>query len=345
MRSCKYIIAGLALAVIGATCGLAQDVTDTVTSVPGISIQTEVDRAEIYIGDLIKYTVTIEYDSTYQLIPPPLGANLGAFDVKDYQSDILTRLEGGRFRSTNIFVLSTFTTGDYVIPPIPVIFDLPDSSRKALLSEAVPIKVLSLLGNASDSVDIKPLKSQYEFVRDLTAYYAVGAAGLLVLILLAILVWLKLRRKKKVEEPVDLRPAWEIAFEKLAFLKQKELPDQGQFKRYYIELTEIIRAYYERMYNLNVLDMTTAEFLEAFVRLKLPDGLYDETKEFLGHADLVKFAKFVPELERTESDFEYAHSAVEVVRADFERRLQPQLDGGEAGRPGQDISRLPEVTS
>ncbi|UCE23148.1 MAG: hypothetical protein JSU74_07515 [Candidatus Zixiibacteriota bacterium] len=315
------------------------------TSVPGISITTEVDRAEVYIGDLINYTVTIEYDSTYQLIPPPLGANLGAFDVKDYQSDILTRLEGGRFRSTNVFVLSTFTTGDYVIPPIPVIFDLPDSSRKALLSEAVPIKVLSLLGNAGDSVDIKPLKAQYEFLRDLTLYYVGGAAGLLVLILLAILIWLKLRRKKMAEEPVDLRPAWEIAFEKLAFLKQKELPEQEQFKLYYIELTEIIRTYYERMYSLNVLDMTTTEFLQAFEQLDLPDGLYDETKEFLGHADLVKFAKLVPERERAESDFEHVHHAVERVRVDFERRVQPQLKIGKTGDSEHDVSRLPEVTS
>ena len=53
-----------------------------------IEIKTSVDLAEAYIGDLITYTMTITYDSTIELVPPPLGANLGAFDVKDYQADV-----------------------------------------------------------------------------------------------------------------------------------------------------------------------------------------------------------------------------------------------------------------
>ncbi|UCG60638.1 MAG: hypothetical protein JSV52_09905 [Candidatus Zixiibacteriota bacterium] len=319
---------------IGVSGVWGQTDVDTVSAVPGITIKTEVDRAEMYVGDLITYTITIEYDSTYELIPPPLGANLGAFDVKDYQSDILTQLEDGRYQSKNIFVLSTFTTGDYVIPPIPVVFNMPDGTRKALLSEGVPIKVLSLLENAGDSVDIKPLKAQYEFKRDLTPYYIWGGLGLLVLILAAVLIILKLRQKKEISEPLDLRPAWEIAFEKLALLKQKNLPQEGQFKQFYIELTEIIRVYYESMYRLNVLDMTTEEFLAAFGKLELPEGLFERMEAFFEHADLVKFAKLIPEFERAEEDFEEVHTAIEDVRADWDRRLRPQLHDR---RPGDDI--------
>ncbi len=326
----RYIVAVLVVG-LGSSSARGQTGVDTVKTVPGITIRTEVDRAEMYVGDLISYTITIEYDSTYELIPPPLGANLGAFDVKDYESDIVTRLDGGRLQSKNIFTLSTFTTGDYVIPPIPVVFNMPDGTRKALLSEGVPIKVLSLLENAGDSVDIKSLKAQYEFERDLTPYYVGGGLGFLILVLIVVLIVMKLRQKKEAAEPVDLRPAWEIAFEKLALLKQKNLPQQGQFKQFYIELTEIIRIYYESMYRLNVLDMTTEEFLEAFAKLELPDGLYDRMKAFLAHADLVKFAKMIPEIERTETDFEEVHVAIEDVRTDWDRRLRPQLHEGGSG--------------
>src|SRR3990170_2146812 len=119
----------------------------------------------MYIGDLVNYTITVTYDSTIELLPPPLGANLGAFDVKDYQTDISTKLPDGRLKSESHFVLSTFTTGDYIIPPVPMAFELPDGSRKILLSESVPIKVNSLLLNADDSADIHPLKAPYEFQR------------------------------------------------------------------------------------------------------------------------------------------------------------------------------------
>jgi hypothetical protein len=299
---------------------LAQNEPDTVESLKGIEIETSVDRAEVYIGDLITYQLTVIHDSTIELEPPPLGANLGAFDVKDYQSDIRSKLPDGRIKSTNKFVLSTFTTGDYVIPPIPVMFIMPDSSRKVILSQAVPIKINSLLSAGADSADIRPLKAQYEFKRDLGPYYFWGGLVLLILVISAILIWLRLRKKRRATEPLDLRAAWEIAFERLALLKQQDLVAESKYKQYYVELTEIARQYLGRMHDINALDMTTEEFLLLFKERELPSGLHEDISRFLRHADLVKFAKFIPERERTESDFEYVHEMIEQVRVDFERQ-------------------------
>ncbi|MFQ5499327.1 MAG: hypothetical protein ACE5FH_06615 [Candidatus Zixiibacteriota bacterium] len=313
----------------------AQEKPDTVESLSGIEITTSVDKADIYIGDLITYSLTIVYDSTIELIPPPLGANLGAFDVKDYQSDIITELPGGRIQSENMFKLSTFTTGDYVIPPVPVMFVLKDKRRKIVLSEAVPIKVNSLLLNSDDSVDIRPLKAQYEFKRDYTKYYWYGGAGLLVLIAGISLLWIRARRRRDVGDPVDLRPAWEIAFEKLAFLKEKRLLQEEAFKPYYIELTEICREYLGRMYSINVLDMTTEELLAQLEQLTTPDRFMGIMVELLHHADLVKFAKLIPDGDRAESDLDVVHDIIESVRAEHERRsvANQQLAEGERIRP------------
>jgi len=298
----------------------AQEAVDTVTSLPGIEIQTSVDRAEIYVGDLITYRLTIIYDSTIELIPPPLGANLGAFDVKDYEPDVKSTLPDGRIKSTSKFILSTFTTGDYVIPPVPVMFLMPDSSKKVVLSESVPIKVKSLLAEGADTADIRPLKAQYEFKRDLTPYYFWGGVALLVLAIVGSLLWWRWRKKKRAAMPVDLRPPWEIAFERLALLNERGYLAEGAFKQYYIELTEIAREYLGRMYEVNVLDMTTEEFLFHFRELPLPGDLYDDMSRFLQHADLVKFAKLVPEKERIEADFEFVHKMIDQVRVDFEQR-------------------------
>lgn len=327
MRSIKIYFIIFSLIVLSSDNILSQtqDDIDTISSLSGIEIRTSVDRAEIYIGDLITYKIIIMYDSTYELVPPPLGANLGNFDVKDYNSDLITKLDDGRIQSENIFKLSTFTTGDYIIPPIPVIFNLPNGTRKALLSESIPIKVNSLLGNVDDSTDIKPLKVQYEFERDYTLYYVWGGAAFLVLLIAAILIWRRLRRKKEEIEPIDLRPPWEIAFEKLAMLRQKNLPQDELYKIYYFELTEIIREYYGKMYALNVLDMTTEEFLEVFSEKELPENIYDRTKKMLNHADLVKFAKLIPELERTDFDFEEIHKMIENVRSDYEMKKRMEV--------------------
>ncbi len=304
--------------------GSAQTEPDTVQSLPGVEIRTSVDRAEMFVGDLITYTLTITYDSTIELEPPPLGANLGAFDVKDYQPDVVTELDDGRIQSKSVFVLSTFTTGKYIIPPVPVVFTLPDGGKKILLSEAVPITVESLLQNVGDSADIKPLKAQYEFQRDYTPYYLWGGLGLLVLLIVAGLLWWRLRKRKKMAEPVDLRPAWEIAFERLAILKEKRLLREGNHKLYYIELSENLRWYLGRMYQKNVLDMTTGEYMAQFEEVALPHAVYDETLSFLRYADLVKFARLEPKLDRCQQDFDTVHAIVEQVRAEYERQRQPE---------------------
>jgi hypothetical protein len=318
-------IGWISIAVL-VTAGLtyAQPKVDTVKSISGIEIKSSVDMAEAYIGDLITYQITITCDSTIQLVPPPIGANLGEFDVKDYQADVETKLKDGRVQSQTTFVLSTFTTGDHIIPPLPIMFIMPDSTRRVMLAEGIPIKIKSLLANAGDSVDIKPLKPPYAFKRSYVAYYIFGGA-LILLLALAGYSWYRWRRRKVAEQPVDLRPAWEIAFEKLAFLREKKLLEDGKHKEFYLELTEIVRAYLGRMYDLTALDMTTTEFLELLGELTLPDGLHDRVSKFLHHADLVKFAKYVPEPGRSQQEYEIAHDIVEVVRADYMQRQQTQL--------------------
>jgi len=299
----------------------AQELPDTVANIPGIEIQTSVDKAEVYIGDLVNYTITVTYDSTIELLPPPLGANLGAFDVKDYQTDISSKLPDGRIKSESRFVLSTFTTGDYVVPPVPMAFELPDGSRKIVLSETVPIKVQSLLLNTDDSVDIRPLKAQFEFQRDWTKYYIWGSIFFIILAALGYFIWQKMRRQKVLGH-IDLRPAWEIAFEKLAKLEQKGLVGKRLFKEYYIELTEILRNYLGRMFAANIPDMTTDEFFSNFEIIGIPDDIKENMKKFFNHADLVKFAKFIPEAERCKSDFVYVHDIVERVRKDFQAKAE-----------------------
>ncbi|MFZ1685102.1 MAG: hypothetical protein WAU88_13385 [Candidatus Zixiibacteriota bacterium] len=315
---CRFTLLML-MSLVAVVPVVAAGTEDTVKAIPGIEIKTSVDKAEVYVGDLVKYQVTIVHDPAIKMIPPPLGANLGAFDVKDYQADVETKLPDGRIQNLTTFVLSTFTTGDYIIPGVPLIFILADSTRKVMFADPVPIKIKSLLENAGDSVDIKPLKAPHEFKRNLTPYFVI--AGIFLLLIAAALLFLRLRKRAGLAEFVDNRPAWEIGFEKLALLREKRLLDQDKPKLYYIELTEIIRWFLGRVYGITVLDMTTDEFLEHFRQMDLPEDLYDRTTSFLRFGDLVKFAKQEVVRARADGDFDIAHGIIELVRVDQTARL------------------------
>ncbi|RKX19966.1 MAG: hypothetical protein DRP35_06825 [Candidatus Zixiibacteriota bacterium] len=324
MKILKTYIIFLSIIVISCSC-FAQVPADTVNSLPGIEIVTSVDRSEVYIGDLINYKIEIIYDSTYEYLPSPLGANLGGFDVKDYQQDKNSILPDGRKKTESVFSLSTFTTGEYIIPPVPVGFMLPDSTQKVMFSESVPINVKSMLENAGDSVDIKPLKQQYEFEFDWTQYIIWGTVAFFVLLLGGYFLYRKFRSKDEQEEILDKRPPWEIAFEQMVLLKQKGLLEQNLFKQYYIELTEISRTYLGKMFQVNVIDMTTEEFLESFVDISLPHDLFDRNKTFLQYADLIKFAKLKPENDRMNRDYDFVYELIELIRVDYEKKQQAEL--------------------
>jgi hypothetical protein len=320
MKKYFYILLSIILLVVSSV-GWAQDVPDTVQSAPGIVIESSVDKAEIYIGDLINYRLTITYDSGITLMPPPIGANLGAFDVKDYQMDEQQRLDDGSIKIESRFVLTTFTTGDYIIPPIPVEYTLPDSTAKILISEPVPIRVKSLLADNADSADIRDLKGLIEFKPKISFWYYM-AGGVLLLVIVAILVWWKIRRgRERPTGPIDTRKPWEIASERLAVLKEKNYFASGEFKQFYIELTDIIREFLQRVYEIPVLDMTTYEFLTAIIQHDIEEQLYNRLKQFLEFADLVKFAKLIPELEKVNSDFDEAVMIVDYIRQNEINRL------------------------
>jgi hypothetical protein len=340
MRIRTTSLAVALLAILAFAPVQAAESLDTVASLPSVEITTSVDKAEMYIGDLITYTVKITHDTSLTLLPFSIGANLGMFDVKDYQTDIESALPDGRQVNEAHFQLSTFTTGDYVIPPLPVVFDMPDGSRKLLMSESVPIRVLSLLDNAGDSLDIRDLKQQFAFERDYTWYYIGGGALLLLLIAAALLLWYLRKRGKPDAGLVDPREPWEIAFERLAMLKEQKYLEQDRYKEYYIELTELCREYLGRVYAINVLDMTTEEFGLAVLDKGLPDDLHTRLMSFFNHADLVKFAKLRPETERAEDDYIFVHETIESLRRVVIARREAEAQAAQTARPpavGQEV--------
>jgi hypothetical protein len=68
--------------------------------------------------------------------------------------------------------------------------------------------------------------------------------------------------------------------------------------------------------------MTTEEFLEAFNDVDLPGQVFTQLSGFFKHADMVKFARFIPAADRPAADFEFTHRMIDDVRADYEARQQ-----------------------
>lgn len=103
----------------------------------------------------------------------------------------------------------------------------------------------------------------------------------------------------------------ERALRALNQLKQKKLPQKGQYDAFYVEITQIVRKYIEGHYHVNAPEQTTQEFLQVV----LGQSLFNEQinhylTEFLKFADLVKFARLNPNIEDCHQAEEAAQSFI-----------------------------------
>ncbi|MCK4427300.1 MAG: hypothetical protein KAW16_02325, partial [candidate division Zixibacteria bacterium] len=247
-----------------------------------ISVESHVDRATITIGDRILYTLTVRSDSAVKLEPLALGSNLGAFEVKDYKIHDPEKTKDGKIVNKSEYIITTFTTGEYVIPPITVNYTDPNGEKKQIESEPLFILVKSVGATESDKEDIRGLKPPIKIKGRYWAYLFI----LPILALLGAFGFLYYRQRTKAvalpKIPEELKkPAWEVALLELENLKSSEPLERKEIKKHYIVLSDIIRKYLERRYQITALDRTTQEVKAELKRVKAEGEVTDLVYGFL----------------------------------------------------------------
>jgi hypothetical protein len=312
MNGCKKVLSATSVFVIASI--LPQPAVFAALSGGGqplVQVSTTVDRKEITIGDRLKYTVTVERDPKAKVDPFPLGGNLGTFEVKDFKP-LPEKKVKGRVVQTTEFVVTTFTTGNYVIPPIAVSYTDTTGKKQVLYSDSIKITVKSVGRKASDTDDIRDIKPPLD-VGSETLPFVIG--GVLFLLLAAAgYLWWRNKRKVAISGPLpaaDTRPVWEIAKEKLLTLKNRDLLQENRTKEYHFQLSEIVRWYLERRFGILALEQTTEEIRMALKKIDFPRRLFSTTNGLLDFCDLVKFAKYQPPFNEIEANWQMAFQLVE----------------------------------
>jgi hypothetical protein len=269
-----------------------------------IRVKASTDTSSYKIGDYINYTLRIEYDKTIGIIPPLIKDSLKVADIIRLDTAV-TKEENGRMVTIIKAVLSKYDSAVVNIPPIAIKYrtlkspgeklSANDSTLKTIQSYPVTVLVHTLQVNPQAEIkDVKdPVKVPLPWL--LILLWVVIASAVLGTALLLWLWFKKTKEKKVVAPPKIILPAHVEALSALNELEKKQLWQKGMVKEYHSEITEIIRAYFERKFDLRALELTTTE---VNLQLKAKTGavnIIDITNDFLNNADLVKFAKFKPE--------------------------------------------------
>ncbi len=257
--------------------------------VPLPSIEQEIDRKEATIGDRLRFKVEIFTEEGQEVIPPENQPLLGTFAVKDRDMRIITRK--GFKKTVFEYTLVSYDVGKNRIPEITMIIKRDDELQK-LNTLPLFVDIKSVSPGLTGEEDIKGLKPQIS-IRFPYWYYPIGLFSLLAIVG-AILLLLNRRRKRIVSEKVEMKPPWEIALSELNELASQKCVTAVEIKKFYTELSFILREYYEAMYKFPALENTTAEIMDYLKRMKEFKPHLTKTHDFLTQSDYVKFAKHVP---------------------------------------------------
>lgn len=100
----------------------------------------------------------------------------------------------------------------------------------------------------------------------------------------------------------DHRPCEEIAFSKIDALLNSGLWERKEYRVFYFTLSDILREYLWRRFQMDTSADTSAELLRHAKTIPALQPLLPSIKEFLNSSDLVKFAKDEPTEQRRNQD-------------------------------------------
>jgi hypothetical protein len=274
-----------------------------------VSVSSSLDTSRIFIGDQLRYIITIDkpvgLNLTLPLFKDTLCKNIEIISGPVFDSSAIT---AGRIKITEKYLITSFDSGKYQIPPAFAEMKN-ENGLKRFYSDYSQLEVMRVKIAPADTT-----AKIYDIIKPYGAPVTIGEIlpWVFIAAVLAVVTWFGIRFFRKlrkndneVEVIVNPDPAHVIAFRELEKLREEKLWQKGEIKYYYTRLTEVLRQYLENRFSVFSLELTTSETLDALIRSGFKkDASYNLLKGILVGADLVKFAKYNPEPSENESHFQ-----------------------------------------
>jgi len=286
-----------------------------------ISVTAAFDTSRILIGDQVNFSIMIDQPADIKVTLPFFRDSLiKNIEILSGPALDSSEISGNKIRITEKYLVTSFDSGFYRIDP--VFAEIADSKGlKRYYSDYSYLEVARVkIAPADTSAKIFDISAPYRAPLTLGEILPWVLLALLVsaIIWLIVKLIIKLRRAKKEDiVPAITEPAHIIAFRELEKLQNEKLWQNGETKKYYIRLTEIIRQYLENRFGVNSLELTTSETLETLVKTGFKkDDSYNKLRSVLTGADLVKFAKYKPDPAENEWAFANSYDFVSATKAE-----------------------------
>lgn len=281
-----------------------------------------VDKSEVEVGEALTLTLSVTHPAASEGdFQPPPGTAFEPFEVIGLETEAISPVE-----TRLLFRLAAYRLPESLeIPALEVRYRDDAGEIRILTTDPVPIELVTSL--TPDVTDIHDIKDPVGLTvpRDLSLLLWLLLA--LAVALVAYLIYRKLRKTPGIETHITVPPPPPADVEAEAALRRlaaKKLVEQGQALVFFEELSEIMKRYAGRRFDVGYLERTTEEILHGLQTAGRPN--LDDLRAILEASDLVKFAKLSPGPDRAQSAFELA----ERYLAETRPKTEPEPGTGTA---------------
>ena len=277
-------------------------------------VSATLDSTTLFIGDQTDLHLRAIGEVGEQVTMPVLDKELiPGVEIVDRTIVDTLSLKDGRVQYDQYLTVTSFEDSLFYIAPLPFV-----SGDDTVWSDGLTLNVVQPFEMDTTDMAITDIKGVYKapiwwwgifrWVLLAVLLAGVGVAGYYLITYL---------QRRKLEEAGNevvtepLRPAEEVALEKLDAIKEKKIWQQGQVKEYYTQLTDVVREYIARRFEVSSVEQTSDETLRD-IRPLLSErkDLYEQLRKMLTLADLVKFAKWSTTPDENELSLRNAYTFV-----------------------------------
>lgn len=211
------------------------------------------------------------------------------------QSDIDTVLSDNRLTYIKNYSLIIFDSGTYYIPKQKLLIN-----DKPFYTDSVKVVVNDVVVDTVEQ-SLYPIKTILTVKKNKHGWWKPLLISFFILSFITILIYFLRKIYLNLSSELNSLPPFESAIKALKNLENKQLNNQDSYKHYYSEITEIVRKYLYNEINIDALESTSNQLLKKLEllndagTLKLSKKTISSLKEVLTNADLVKFARALPE--------------------------------------------------
>jgi len=311
-------------------------------------VRSVLDTSSIRVGEQTRLNLTVECSRQATVTWPEIADTLRA------EIEVLSRtnidtgfLASDRVLYSQQLVITSFDSGYYAVPPFRFLIDAGGITQELeTMAHLLEVHTVAV-DTTANFRDILPVNTIPITFREVFPWVF---AGLIVVILLLFFI-VFLRRRKKAANGFSFLPhkpnvpPHREALDALDELKSRKIWQKGNVKGFYSAITDILRVYLEKQFDLHAVEMSTTEILEQVHDNQYLSVYYEEIASVFTSADLVKFARVTPLPQENEDCWtQSVHLVIDshkryvaICEENAALNDSPASDGEEMRKEGSDV--------